>query len=350
MTARTLLAMALGASLAVLPVSAVRAQGAERLFYYVDNQTSWDDFVRHVDQVTIVAPQTYAVDSIGVVYGDVDSMLVALARQHHVKVMPLVVDAGFNQPMLRHLLADTVAQARATAALVELCRRYGYYGIQFDVENVSIQDGARFTRWYTDAARALHAAGFAISIAIVPRASDLAGPTTYHEWIFDSWRGAYDLAALARVSDFVSWMTYDQHTTRTPPGPVAGIPWMRATTEYALRVIPPEKLSLGIPLYSYHWFVQANPLTVLRAGVAGATVPYAWGAHIIERDGGTIQWDARNEVPFGVGERGAVNEWVYLEDARAFRAKLALMRELKVRGFSAWVLGEEDPRIWDSLP
>lgn len=349
MTSRLLLAAAL-AALTLRPASPLRAQGAERLFYYVDTETSWDDFVRHVDQITIVAPQTYAVDSIGVVYGDVDPMVLALARQHHVKVMPLVVDQGFNQPMLRRLLADTVAQARATHALVDLCRRNGYYGIQFDIEDLSIQDGARFTRWYADAARALHAAGFAISIAIVPRASDLAGPTTYHEWIYDSWRGAYDLPALARVSDFVSWMTYDQHTTRTPPGPVAGIPWMRATTEYALKVIPPEKLSLGIPLYSYHWFVQADPTTVRRAGVAGATVSYAWGAHLIQRDGGTIQWDARNEVPFGVAERGAINEWVYLEDARSFKAKLALMRELKLRGFSAWGLGHEDGGIWGELP
>lgn len=349
MPSRSLLVAALGALLAASPAAPLRAQGAERLFYYVDNETSWNSFVRHVDQITIVAPQTYSVDSIGVVYGDVDSMVLALAKQHRVKVMPLVVNQGFNQPMLRRLLADTAAQARATRALVDLCRRYAYYGIQFDVEDLSIQDGARFTQWYTDAARALHAAGFAVSIAVVPRASDLAGPTAYHEWIYDSWRGAYDLSAIAKVSDFVSWMTYDQHTTRTPPGPVAGIPWMRATTEFALRVIPREKLSLGIPLYSYHWFVEADPLSPRRAGVGGATVTYAWGAHLIERGGGTLQWDTRNQVSFGVAERGAINEWVYLEDARSFRAKLALMRELQVRGFSAWVLGHEDPGIWDSL-
>ncbi len=325
------------------------AQRPERLFYYVDQESSWSSLVKHVDQIDILGPQTYAVDSIGVVYGDVDQMVLALAKAHHVKVMPLVVNEGFNQPMLRRLLADTAAQARATAALVDVCRRYGYYGIQFDVENLSIQDAARFTKWYTDAATALHAAGFAISIAIVPRAGDFAGPTAYDRWIFDSWRGAYDLPALARASDFVSWMTYDQHTIRTPPGPVAGIPWMRATTEFALRTIPASKLSLGIPLYSYHWFVQEQPLTLLRAGVGGATVTYAWGAHVLERGGGRIQWDSTDQVPYGAGRRGTINEWVYLEDARAFNAKFALMRELKVRGFSAWVLGHEDPRIWDSL-
>jgi spore germination protein YaaH len=42
-------------------------------------------------------------------------------------------------------------------------------------------------------------------------------------------------------------------------------------------------------------------------------------------------------------------EWVFLENARSFAAKLALVREKRLRGFSAWVLGGEDPGIWDQL-
>jgi spore germination protein YaaH len=35
---------------------------------------------------------------------------------------------------------------------------------------------------------------------------------------------------------------------------------------------------------------------------------------------------------------------------RAFQAKVALQSERRLRGISAWVLGQEDPRIWDGLP
>src|SRR5437588_128021 len=54
----------------------------------------------------------------------------------------------------------------------------------------------KFTAWYVDAARQLHAAGFAVSIAVVPRSSELPGTSGYHRWLFDSWRGGYDLAAI----------------------------------------------------------------------------------------------------------------------------------------------------------
>ena len=48
-------------------------------------------------------------------------------------------------------------------------------------------------------------------------------------------------------------------------------------------------------------------------------------------------------------ENGGVYEWLFLENARSFRAKLALMKEKKLRGFSAWVLGPEDPEIWSAV-
>ena len=41
--------------------------------------------------------------------------------------------------------------------------------------------------------------------------------------------------------------------------------------------------------------------------------------------------------------------YLFVEDARSFAAKLELMKKLKLRGFSVWVLGPEDPGIWAQL-
>lgn len=62
-----------------------------------------------------------------------------------------------------------------------------------------------------------------------------------------------------------------------------------------------------------------------------------------------MQWDSTAQVPFAHFSNGGIWEWVYLENARSFEAKLGLVREKRLRGFSAWVLGGEDPRIWDLL-
>jgi len=329
---------------ALMGATAAGAQSTERLFYYVDREDSYRSLVAHVDQITVLGPQVYTVDSLGLVYGSLDRRVLQLAKSRGVKVMPLVVNEGFNQPALRRLLADTAARSRAIGSFVELCRRNGYWGIQFDIENLNIQDRERYTQWFTDAARALHAAGFTISAAIVHQTDDLPGPTGYHRFLADSWR-TFDIAALGRVADFLSVMSYDQHTRRTPPGPVAGIPWVRSVVEYFLRYVPAEKLSLGIPLYGDYWSARPDP-TPERARTSSNSVSWFWGSGLAERNGASVKWDDAQQVPYASFEVGGTFEWLFLENARSFSAKLALMREKKLRGFSAWVLGPEDPEIW----
>ena len=329
--------------------SVAAAQSGERLFYYVDRETSYDSFVKHVKEIDVLGPQVYTVDSLGIVWGTLDRRVLELARANNVKVMPLVVNEGFHQPSLRKLLADSSARHRATQSLLALCRTNKYWGIQFDIENINIQDRDLFTRWYRETATALHREGYRISVAVVHRLEDDAGPTGYHRFLQDSWRAGFDIAELGRIGDFISLMTYDQHTRRTPPGPGAGLTWMRRAVEYVLTQLPPEKLSAGIPLYGGHWFTRADPTIPERARMDRATVTWSWGSGLVARNGGTMQWDEREQVPFAHFEVGGVYEWVFLENARSFEAKLRLVRERKLRGFSSWVLGGEDEGLWEVL-
>src|SRR5467141_2777650 len=80
------------------------AQALERLFYYVDREDSYQSLVKNIDQITILGPQVYTADSPGIVFGELDARVLALAKAHRVKVVPLVVNEAFNQPALRKLL------------------------------------------------------------------------------------------------------------------------------------------------------------------------------------------------------------------------------------------------------
>ncbi|HKG91583.1 MAG TPA: glycosyl hydrolase family 18 protein [Gemmatimonadaceae bacterium] len=357
MTTRTALSRAL---LLLLSASATRSvalgqqqrqaqPSLERLFYHTDTEDSYESFVRHADRISVVAPGAYRVDSLGIVWGEVDRRVLELAKARGVKVMPLLVNEGFHQPSLRKLLADTAARARATRSMAELCRSQGYWGWQFDIENVSIQDRDRLTAWYTEAADALHRAGCTISIAVVHRPGEEAGALPYHRFLFDSWRAGYDLAALGRVGDFVTIMSYSQHTRRTPPGPQAGLPWMRDVADYFLRYVPPEKLSLGIATQSMHWFTREDNTLPERARSWAEAISHRWATGLAERYGAKLQWDDRQGVTYGFYENGGTFEWLFVEDARSFQLRLALAREKRLRGISVWVLGPEDERIWEAL-
>ena len=62
-----------------------------------------------------------------------------------------------------------------------------------------------------------------------------------------------------------------------------------------------------------------------------------------------MRWEDTDQVPFAYYANGGTYEWLFLENARSFEAKLRLMQEKKLRGFSAWVLGLEDDEIWQKL-
>lgn len=347
-SSRRLAAVAILALVAASPIQAA-AQAMEKVFYYVDNQQSYDSYVKHVTQIDVVAPSSFRIDSLGIIWGDIDRRVLELARANGVKVMALIVNEAFHQPSLRRLLSDSAARNRSVRAMAELCRRHRLWGMQFDIENVHIDDRDRLTSWYADAARALHGAGCTISIAVVHRPDELAGPLGYHRFLFDSWRAAYDLSALARVGDFISLMSYSQHTRRTPPGPQSGLTWLAAVVDYALASVPPEKLSMGIPTQGVHWFTREDNTLPERARSWAETVSWRWGSGLAERYGATLQWDPAEAVTVGHYSNGGTYEWLFLEDVRSFQAKLDFLRGRKLRGFSAWVLGQEDERIWDLL-
>lgn len=330
----------------LLAYGSAHAQKIESLFYVIDNEKCFESFRANIKSIDIVGPQAYKFDAHGVLWGSVDKRILDLAARHQVKVMPLLVNAGFDQPAFHALLTDSSARVRAIAGMLRICRENKFYGLQFDFENIHVRDRDLYTSFYRQAADALHASGFAMSIAVVPRAGEDIGPTEYHKWIYEYWRGAYDYKALGEIGDFMSLMTYDQHTHRTTPGPVAGLRWMEAVIRFVLPQVPASKISLGIPFYSYRWqpSYQNN-----QAHVWGRSLDYQEACGLADRFGSRWQWDEQDKVSFTYYPNHYINEFLFLEDARSFAAKLELVKKYGFKGISVWRLGHEDPKVWEQL-
>ncbi len=325
-----------------------RASTLESIWYTRNGAPSTLDFVAHAAHISAVSPQVFVFDNDGDIQGALDTTVVRVARAQHVTIIPLVMNPGFDQVMMHRILVVAEVRAHAIRSLARVCREQHVDGLQFDIENVHVTDRDVFTRFVQEAVDSVHRAGCTLSAAVVPRTSDDPGPTAYHRWIYDNWRGVYDYKALADTLDFLSYMTYAQHTGGSTPGPVGGTPWIKACLEFVLKQgVPPGKISLGIPGYSDHWFPGWNWRDGAHA--RGNDISYATGDSIIKKYRATRVWDPVQQSPFAMFENAGVFEHVWLEDVRSFQAKLALVRTYKLRGYSVWMLGLEDMRIW-ALP
>jgi spore germination protein YaaH len=330
----------------LLTARGLPAQQLEALWYSTGAPQSTESFLAHADRVSIVSPQVFSFDKEGAIHGHLDRRLVDTARAKGVKLVPLVVNPGFSQPLIHRILNVAPVRQRAIESLVALCRDQHLDGIQFDIENVNVVDKAAFTSFVRDAAARLHAANCSVSAAVVPRTGENPGPSAYHKWIFENWRGAYDYKALAESLDFLSYMTYAQHTGGTPPGPVAGYPWMEECLQYVLSLgVPPSKISLGIPSYSDHWFASYDSANGARSKASDSE--FSKIDSLLRTFQVTPVWDDREKSSYAFWSNAGVFEHVWIEDARAFAAKLELVRKYKLRGYSVWVLGAEDPRVWE---
>ena len=321
------------------------AQKLESLWYSTSGETSTQSFLANASHIDIVSPQVFSMNGKGIITGKLDARVIAKARQTGTKLIPLVMNPGFDQPMIHNVITKPDIARRAIRNLVALCRDNHFDGIQFDIENVHVGDKAALTRFMRESAIALHKVGCSASAAVVPRASDDRGTNGYHQWIFDNWRGVYDYKALADALDFLSYMTYAQHTGGSTPGPVAGFTWMEDCLKFVLaQGVPPEKISLGIPSYSDWWYPAYDKKNGARA--RGSDISYARVTELLAKSGATPVWDDREKSPWAMWSNGGVYEHLWIEDARAFAAKLELVRRYKLRGYSVWVLGMEDPAVW----
>jgi spore germination protein YaaH len=317
------------------------------LFYMIDNVNSVKSFTDHADKVDTLVPAWYSVDGNGLVWGGPNPAVLKTAAEHHVPVMPIV--ALMNQADLHKLFTTPAARTAFITSLIAESKTHDYNGFQIDFENVNWTDRDLLSSLVAETAAALHKENLLLTIATVPNAPGAPFKSNYSHWLYANWRGAYDLKALAQSADLICLMTYDQNTRWTGPGPVAGYLWTVENLEYALQFVPKEKLSLGIPLYGYHWFAgdpgkeeKPNPTAEYIGQQDVEQYVAAYHPH--------VEWDTEDRVAWFYFYRDDNRDWVFYTDKRGFQERLNLVRDHGLQGFCSWVLGTEDAEIWSLLP
>ncbi|OGO90969.1 MAG: hypothetical protein A3F10_02055 [Coxiella sp. RIFCSPHIGHO2_12_FULL_42_15] len=287
-------------------------------------------YIAHADKISTIAPQTYSVDEKGQVTGVVPKALINLANKNHIAIMPLVVNHWFSsQEMTHRFLANATAQRKAIATLVKLAKENHFQGIQVDFENMYNSDRNLFTKFYQRMSDAFHKNDLQISVAVLALTD------------CSLTKSVYDISALEKVSDFITIMTYDQHWRNSKPGPVASVDYIQKNIEIALKYIPSEKISFGVPTYGYHWDSKSS-----RAKYTN----WALATQFLERHDEELQWDQKAQVPYAKIWYRGVQHTIFVENTQSFLAKISLAKKYNLRGISVWSLNDAPVGIWDHLP
>lgn len=162
----------------------------------------------------------------------------------------------------------------------------------------------------------------------------------------------YDAKALGAIVDRVVLMTYDYHYSGSfTSGAVAPIGGAGETIEFdvetavkeALKVMPREKILLGIPLYGYQWETinSASESATIPGGSSTASVRRI--ADILSRCATcSAQIDLVSKEPYLIFPENDYFNQIYYENEASMKEKIALAQKYHLGGVALWALGYED--------
>lgn len=215
--------------------------------------------------------------------------------------------------------------------LFALLSEYRFDGVNLDFEHLKPGDRDVYTDFVRELSARAKQRGYLVTV-------DVLGDAREQPYSLD-----FDYPGLARHVDYLGIMTYDEYKpTRATAGPVASLPWVRATLEKALSEgVPPSKILLGIPFYGYDW----------TAGQEGATaLSYEAVSRLQRQQKGQTRFHPKYLVPSMTytDDRGRRHE-VWYENKNSISLKLDLVKKYKLAGILIWRLGLEDPGAWSAI-
>ena len=229
------------------------------------------------------------------------------------------------------IMRDYELREKTINNIVELAEKYELDGINLDFENMYKEDKNLYTRFVIELYPRLKARGMTLSV-------DVTAPDGG-----DTWSLCFDRHNIARNSDYIVFMAYDQHgQSSTTAGSVAAYNWVEVNLNKFLGTqeeIEKEKVILGIPFYTRLWRETGEDVTssVVDMKDVNNVLP------------GDIQREWLDDVKqnYIEYERNGSIYKMWIEDIDSIRAKINLAREKEIAGVAFWAKGREDESVWD---
>lgn len=267
-----------------------------------------------------------------------DRDLPRIARTYGVKPLmvltTLAADGTFSGERAHLLLRDPAAQQRLVENLRETMRARGYSGVDVDFEYLPPEDAQPYAAFIRLLRESLAPEGYVVFVALAPKTSEEQRGLLYE---------AHRYPLLGAEADMSLVMTYEWGYTYSAPMAVAPLDKVRQVLAYAVSVIPPQKILMGMPNYGYDWTLP------YREGTAARSLGNVQAAEQAIDRGAIIEYDSTAQSPFYHYWQDNAEHEVWFEDARSVQAKLGLAHELGLAGVSVWNIMRWFPQLWLTL-
>ena len=287
--------------------------------------------------VNVVSPTWFSlVDGKGNVQSKADRAYVKWAHGQGMQVWGLFSNS-FEPDITTAALANFENRLNTILQMLHYAKLYDLDGINIDYENVYTKDGDNLTQFMRELRPLAEEQGLIVSIDVTPKSNS------------EMWSAFLDRKALGQVVDYMVLMAYDEHWAASPvAGSVSSLPWVKQSVSRILNEdgVPPEKMILGIPLYTRVWTEVKKDGEIK---VSSKAIGMDRAKRIIEEKKlkpTLIEETGQNYVEY-TDQDGRHRIW--LEDAESLKRRVALAKSFKLAGIATWTRSFASNEAWSTL-
>ena len=337
----------LGGKDIVIPKTPIDIVSNETLFEreiegggYAYTNINEDTLRKTLPYLTYLTVFSYGVRNDGHLIDIEDEKIIELARSYGVApVMHLssLTESGhYSRELVSQIFNDEKVHENLLDDIEKVLREKRYEAIDVDFEYVEKQYSEDYVEFIKSLKSRLASLGIQTFVTLAPKYQAEQEGLLYE---------GHDYEELGKVADGVILMTYGWGYSQGEPQAIAPLDKVRQVVEYAVSVMPREKIFLGTPNYGYDWqlpFVEKQ--TTGEAISNWEAISRAW------RKKAEIDFDENAKAPnYRYYDRimGRPTEHtVWFEDARSVQDTMNLIDEFSLRGFFAWNIMRFFPSLW----
>jgi cellulose synthase/poly-beta-1,6-N-acetylglucosamine synthase-like glycosyltransferase/spore germination protein YaaH/peptidoglycan/xylan/chitin deacetylase (PgdA/CDA1 family) len=306
-------------------------------FYVSDDYTSLASLQVHYHDLDLLIPEAlHAVSRDGKLDVDQDPKLAAFLQSLQARTPPVELPVmsmvnnydgqkGWCPPEMLQMLANPTARQNLAMQLEKFADTEHQPGIVVDFESLPQSSQQDFQRFIHDLGAALHTKNLKLMVAL-PAA----------DWV-------YDYKYFASQADAIILMNYDFHWPTSAPGPIAPQDWFVRNIENMVKLVPPEKLVMGIANYGYDWPAKSKR----TAHPVAQAVTFQQAVITAVESETDIEFDPESLNPrYSYEDQNNLVHNVWMLDGVTAYNQLRAAERAGVQGTALWRLGLEDPSIW----
>ena len=312
-------------------------------FYTPWTAEALHDLTKNANKLNTIYPEWFFIDSVNYTLETrIDKAGLMVMKQNNLSIQPIFNNyhsavtknaASFFDAGLAHMILNNEVKRKALIGqIADTLNFYQLQGINVDFEDMKEKSNDPLSEFQKELYETLHPKGLVVSMDIQSKNED------------------YNVEKLAKTSDYIILMAYDQYSDATGPGPISSQRWIEEQLDWMDDKVDVSKIILGVAGYARDWIDEEDENGKRIKRVEDITYDQAIdkakivGADIVfNNDTYNLSYNYNEDVS---DSSSRTKHSVWFTDAATTFNVLRFSDDYPVAGTALWHLGGEDPRIW----